>query len=390
MIKKIMIISVILMASVLFLYPVNADDGGSEYDDGKLLSFTFDAIQKEAKIGEEFTFKITITNHTAYYISNLIFSQILDAQSYAWRTVDKSELGIPENGNTSISIDPYKTVEYEITYIVPEEINWIKDGDYYYVNLSPILDYSAIDDDYIDETGTPWNWDFINGSGGSIPIELANLYDGSEYMNITITDDINTIEYKKQEDNTSHIYGGMLEARVRAYIALENKSEYKMENINIRWQNEGKSDLVDYLNINKTVDFVFHGHLYENIENIGRNESIIYKVLYTADNKYYAASVERIYSTVICDDNADGSVGIITEEIYEERLNEDENSDDIIIPNEDIANDFASKQTPEKIVEVQLVKEYVVPVWVWVILVASIIGIAVAYYIVWLEKREKK
>ena len=81
-----------------------------------------------------------------------------------------------------------------------------------------------------------------------------------------------------------------------------------MENINIRWQNEGKSDLVDYLNINKTVDFVFYGHLYENIENIGRNESIIYKVLYTADNKYYAASVERIYSTVICDDNADGSV----------------------------------------------------------------------------------
>jgi len=225
MIKKTILIVLLLL--VVFTPYTLANDGGSRPDDQRL-TFNFILKSNEVKIGETFEFTMKITNNTSREAELISFWQIFK-KSHDTQNADIKE----------IIIDPFKTISLDISYKVPENINWYEINGEYFVDFHPeifywakeILDGESTDFDWYDIEDD--YWDYYQMSKQNIQLKITNLEDGSDFARISVLDDKGIIGFNDSAYHESASWNGELLAKHVSYLKIENLSSNALYKISV-------------------------------------------------------------------------------------------------------------------------------------------------------------
>ncbi|MEX1376170.1 MAG: hypothetical protein AB1Z23_01740 [Eubacteriales bacterium] len=292
-IRKALLIA--MLAIVLIAPLVSANDGGSRPDTQRL-SFTFTPISKEVKVGESFEFKVKVVNNTSREAWLIAFNQIF-VGSYETENADVNGIIIPA----------YKTVTLDVSYVVPDSINWYEKNGKYYTDFSPEMYYQAKElldweekDDWYDETDDSWDYYQLNNQLS--PIEITNLIDGSEYASIRLLDQKTIVGFNDSAYKVSASWSGELVGEVYNRLQIENISDAAIENVHV-YNNINYADIneykIDQLG-SKGQHELEHSSVYYLLENdIPQNMTIDYKAIFNVDDKYYCVHTSRDYKTEI-------------------------------------------------------------------------------------------
>jgi len=203
MVKRVLIFTILI---VLLLPTAVLANDGAYYSGEEKVGVKIIPSSYHINIGEEFKFTLEIINYTP--------------TPFDWADIEGALIGrIIINDICDVYIEPYRTVQYDITVKIDQEITWYKDGYKYFTTFEPEV-YIAVENDnlYYIETSKP------------ITLEIDNIKDGSQYISYEFVDDKEYITYQCRElwpAIGQHKYFGQLDNR----MIIKNLTDNKIENI---------------------------------------------------------------------------------------------------------------------------------------------------------------
>ncbi len=273
MIKKILIVAVLLLAVAA---PVVLADAGPapEPSHGEFIQVKCSALTKEAAIGEDFAIELTITNQTRYKIS-------LQWMSFGLiGLIEGLEDSAVVCDDENLELDAYEVITLQITDRVYSDINWYRDGEYYYADLIPDIMYTI---DWTNEI-----FYYYEKPDTGIPIRITNLYDGSEYFSIEWLDS-REIFYYSEYYAENYYDNGVGQMFLEGYVC------YQMNFIN-------DSDAEVYGNTpyqDRIINDTFNRMYFE--DEITDVVEFIIRPIAEIDGNYYCIESKREYITRMID-----------------------------------------------------------------------------------------
>ena len=291
MIKKTTLILLLLLISVAPC--ALANDGGSRPDHQRL-TFSFTLKSNEVKIGETFEFTMKITNNTSREAELLYFWQIFE-----------------ESHNTQnakidgIIIDPYKTTSLDISYQVPENINWYEINGEYFIDFRPELYYLA--KEILDGESTDYDWydieddywDYYQMSTQNIQLKITNLKNGGDFARISILDNKSIVGFNDSAYHESASWNGELLAEHVSYLKIENLSEKTLSKVSVFETAYYPQMENETLQVGENYVFKHTYHLGLLEEDIPQKIDIDFRMIFSLDNQYYCVHTKKQYDTKV-------------------------------------------------------------------------------------------
>lgn len=292
MIKKTIIVIFTLLICISPIVSAIDLDIFEDYD--KYVTYSFNVKSREAQIGGQLTYTITVTNHTDMYFKYFFVSDVFlgSFTSLLW---DDDELYAEDR----LDLEPYETITIEYTRTVPKDIVWYKEGDKYYIDFAPSINYSAANpDDYIDDYDGEACEFFINRPNSNpIKIEITNIKDGSKYAKLSTEDNRHFLVYR----DTQYEY---LYANPNSIASLTNISDKSITIDNIR--NALDSSAYELFGCilmpDEEVTYEVSTRYYDMENEISEKGIYEHKALFSiGDGFYYAVSAVKQFETCIID-----------------------------------------------------------------------------------------
>lgn len=282
---------------MLLLCPIfaSANDGGSFFDDLNLVSIDVDFKSYEAAIGEPFEFSVSLTNNTLYDFSAWAVSRFFEHQEWDRFIIDE-DYGLDD------SLDSDKTVTYDLSYIIPEDVFWYKTEDGFFIDFNlemsfwgPLYKYEH----YRKYLNDGESWDFIDNYG-PIPIRLKNIFDGSDMARMEMDYDFDQIYFSEHNLN-SFLSDGKLLGEFYNDITIYNISDFKLNNLFIHRQLKEDNERRDktFYSLDPNLEFrksVENYYIYSP-KSIPSNIKIDYGCIFNVDGTYFGISENLILPT---------------------------------------------------------------------------------------------
>ncbi len=217
----------ILLVFLLLVMPTDAlaNDGGSMMDDDGFLTIIAKPLSKECTIGEEFEFKLTLTNNTKYPIEAIMIHKIFDGTDIYY--LDQANY---DWGDFNCKILAGEKVELNVKTTVQPNIKWYKKKNSFYADFLPKLLYFA---SYENDDKELLSWHFVHAELKPYPIKITNLNDGSDLINLNLNEKETTFYFPEHQEFKKYIYDGELYSTVYNELEIINVSNSSIENIYI-------------------------------------------------------------------------------------------------------------------------------------------------------------
>jgi hypothetical protein len=326
-------IAATLILLLILLSPVQARANDAFwYDyDGSDLQITVKPIHDDLSIGKDYSFEVTMTNKTEWKLYIIAIDSFLfpDQNILLDDIISESEM----------SLKPGEKLTVTCTTEVPYNISWYKkDGEFYYdllIKVEYLIYFSDKEED----------WIAASSVAAPRPIQISNLYDGSEMLEMKYVSEDNEAIFERDWDNLNNEeYRARLENTIRA----KNVSDAMLQNLIIHGLYERKepvyTDDVTHSvflssNINKVTIKSYYDFISETLpdELTDRHQAI-----FMIDSKYYAAGLEK---------NIEMIIGISPEISFYTMKSEDESKLALKLENNtaiDLPNFYFGKRISEK------------------------------------------
>jgi hypothetical protein len=290
MAKKVLII--FLMFLLLFPICALANDGGAMLDDDKYLSVDVKLDSKKAEIGGDISLTVSLMNKSKDLIKFMNITQIFKGD-------DVYENDTYRDNIYDVRLQPGEKLKLELKATVPITNIFYKQDDKYYTNVDFNILYDLLPIDATKDLEER-HW-FYENKIVSIPIEITNIYDGTELLKLEILEEETTFFFPEYQSYELNHYNVELLSDLNNKLVITNMTDKLITNLFIRDLKDRNYNDRSVLSVSgeESIEVdIYYSHFIPP-DKLTKTLPVILRASFKVNNKYYTTQITKEYPSKV-------------------------------------------------------------------------------------------